>query len=315
MLDDFQPVIIHLNNFNYQLTPSIIVEIRKWEKTAGQTCRIIYTAHDYQLVCPNHMFADMNGNICQDCLTGNFQSCLKKQCIHGSLMKSFIGMEEAEYWNRRNIYREIDAVICCSEFMKTILDHKSFFKGKTIALHNFVDAEEKTDAEHDDYVLYFGRFAKEKGIETLLKVCARMPDKRFVFAGSGPMEDLIRNQQNVDFRGFVKGDELVSLISHAAVTVYPSEWFENCPFSVIESQIYGTPVIASDIGGIPELIRNHETGILFESGNEEQLFRTITDFFEDKELQERFYENCRNVKFDNCRTYTEKLLEIYKGGM
>ena len=55
VLDDFKPEVCHLNNFNYQLTPSIILEIVKWRKETGRDCKIIFTAHDYQLVCPNHM--------------------------------------------------------------------------------------------------------------------------------------------------------------------------------------------------------------------------------------------------------------------
>ena len=60
VLEDFQPDVCHLNNFNYQLTPSIILEIRKWEKQTGHKCKILYTAHDGQLVCPNHMMKNPN---------------------------------------------------------------------------------------------------------------------------------------------------------------------------------------------------------------------------------------------------------------
>jgi hypothetical protein len=99
VLDDFQPDVCHLNNFNYQLTPSIILEIRKWEKQSGHKCKIIYTAHDYQLVCPNHMCNNPNTHEnCEKCLGGHFLNCTKGKCIHGSLAKSAIGTMEATFW-------------------------------------------------------------------------------------------------------------------------------------------------------------------------------------------------------------------------
>ena len=65
VLDDFQPDVVHINNFNYQLTPSIIVEVMKWKKERSRNCRIVYTAHDFQLVCPNHQLFNPNtGKIC-----------------------------------------------------------------------------------------------------------------------------------------------------------------------------------------------------------------------------------------------------------
>ena len=77
VLEDFQPDVCHLNNFNYQLTPSILLEIRKWEKESGHKCKILYTAHDYQLVCPNHMCRNPGTNEnCEKCLSGNFNGVL-----------------------------------------------------------------------------------------------------------------------------------------------------------------------------------------------------------------------------------------------
>ena len=99
VLDDFKPDVCHLNNFNYQLTPSIILEIVKWRKETGRNCKIIFTAHDYQLVCPNHMLNNPNTHQnCEKCLGGHFVNCMKGKCIHGSTAKSAIGMMEAEFW-------------------------------------------------------------------------------------------------------------------------------------------------------------------------------------------------------------------------
>lgn len=105
VLDDFRPNVIHLNNFNYQLTPSILLEADKWRKESGHACRILYTAHDYQLVCPNHMCCRMDGQVCEDCLGGKLTSCIRNKCIHGSAAKSAIGFAEAAFWRWKKVYK------------------------------------------------------------------------------------------------------------------------------------------------------------------------------------------------------------------
>ena len=140
VLDDFLPEVCLLNNFNYQLTPSILLEIRKWEKQTGNNCKIIYTAHDPQLVCPNHMCMNPNTHeVCEKCFGGKYVNCLKGKCIHGSRARSLLGTIESYYWHRRGVYEQIDRIICCSAFMKTLLDTNPVLAKKTVALHNFVE--------------------------------------------------------------------------------------------------------------------------------------------------------------------------------
>ncbi len=312
VLDDFQPDVVHLNNFNFQLTPSIIVEIRKWEKESGRRVKIIFTAHDSQLVCPNHLMKNPNTNeVCEKCLGGHFINCTKGKCVHSSTMKSVIGTVEAVYWNSRNIYDQIDKIICCSEFIKTKLDTNPVLKSKTFAFHNFIDSFEKTSIEKKDYVIYFGRYSQEKGVKTLLDVCRELPGVSFIFAGKGPLEDELEGIDNVKNVGFKTGKEFETLIRQAKFSVYPSEWYENCPFSVMESISMGTPVIGANTGGIPELIDDGKTGILFKSGDKEELKNTILKAVNDKALALKMAENCKKAEFDTLGTYTDKLIEIY----
>lgn len=312
VLDDFQPDVCHLNNFNYQLTPSIILEIVKWRKETKKNCKIIFTAHDYQLVCPNHMLNNPNTHKnCEKCLGGHYINCVNGKCIHNSTAKSVIGMMEAEFWKLKGTYRYIDKMICCSEFMKTKLDTNPLFANKTIAIHNFIDKVEWQDNEKKKYVLYFGRFSEEKGIGTLIKVCQQLPDIQFIFAGTGPLENVINDVPNIKNVGFKKGKELEKLIREACFSIYPSEWYENCPFSVMESQMYGTPVIGANIGGIPELIQAGKTGELFESGNNNSLKLKIQNLWNDKDLCKQYSENCRNIEFDSIDKYYQKLIKIY----
>lgn len=313
VLADFQPDVCHLNNFNYQLTPSILLEIAKWKKE-GHPCRVIFTAHDYQLVCPNHMCSNPNtGENCEKCLGGHFENCALGRCIHGSLAKSAIGTLEAMLWNGCGVYKNIDVMICCSEFLKRKMDSNPLFAGKTLALHNFVDKAEKQETEKQNYVLYFGRFSREKGIDTLIQVCKELPEIPFVFAGTGPLEEELAGVPNIQNVGFQRGQALEMLIRQARFSLCPSEVYENCPFSVMESQLYGTPVLGADIGGIPELIEVGKTGELFESGNAVQLREKIKTLWENRDLTARYSENCAHIRFDDVDTYTEKLLKLYRG--
>lgn len=303
VLDDFKPDICHINNFNYQLTPSIILEIRKWNKN----CSIIFTAHDYQLVCPNHMCNNPNTHEnCEKCLGGHFINCTKGKCIHGSTAKSAIGTMEAMLWNGNGVYKKFDKIICCSEFLKKKMDTNPVFAERTIALHNFVEKVENKDVEKKDYVLYFGRFSEEKGIGTLIQAAKELPDVQFIFAGTGPLESEINGVANIKNVGFQKGEALEQLIREAKFSVYPSEWYENCPFSIMESQMYGTPVLGANIGGIPELIEVGKTGELFESGNKEELKSKI------KEMSSKQY-MVKGISFDTVDEYCQKLMKIYRG--
>ena len=212
VLEDFQPDVVHLNNFNYQLTPSVILEVEAWRKQTGCSCRMIYTAHDYQLVCPNHMlYRPEEGRTCEACIGGHYESCMKHRCIHGSRARSALGMLEAKYWNGRNTYALIDRIICCSAFMKEKLDTNLGFRDKTVTLHNFVADDLPQAREKRPYVLYFGRFAAEKGIDMLLAACRELTEVQFVFAGSGSMEGELAGAPNVKYVGFQQGDALKKL--------------------------------------------------------------------------------------------------------
>jgi len=312
VLDDFKPDVVHLNNYNYQLTPSIILEIVAWRKKEGRKCKIVYTAHDYQLVCPNHMCNNPTTHEnCEKCLGGHFFNCVKGKCIHGSMAKSAVGMVEAEFWKLKGVYKYIDTIICCSEFMKTKLDTNPILKEKTIAMHNFIEKSDTKETKKEDYVLYFGRYSREKGVMTLIEAAKLLPDIKFIFAGKGECENKIKETPNITDMGFVSGEELDNLIRKARFSICPSEWYENCPFSVMESQDRKTPVIGALIGGIPELIMDKKNGLLFESGNEIDLSKKIKRLWNDKLLIKKFEEECSRNRYDDLVNYTKRVIDIY----
>lgn len=279
VLNDFEPDVAHLNNFNFQVTPSVLYEIRKYEREKNKKIKIIYTAHDYQLICPNHMMRCPAANQnCERCAGGAYLNCIRGKCIHGSMLKSFLGALEGWIYRRLGTYKMIDTIICPSEFICHQLEKHPDLKGKTVVKHNFAEnvaGGEKDKKEKGDYVFYFGRYSGEKGVETLLKACARLPEIPFLFAGKGECEEQMGQLKNVKNLGFLAPKEIKTYVENAKFSICPSEWYENCPFSVMESIQWGTPVLGAMIGGIPELIETGISGELFESGNEEELVQKI----------------------------------------
>ncbi|SHN56732.1 Glycosyltransferase involved in cell wall bisynthesis [Butyrivibrio hungatei DSM 14810] len=334
VLDDFKPDVVHLNNFNYQLTPSIILEIVKWRKETSRQCKILFTAHDYQLLCPNHMFNNpATHENCEKCIGGRFGNCIKGKCIHGSMAKSVVGAMEAEFWKLKGTYKYIDKIICCSEFMKTKMDTNPVFVGKTVAMHNFIEHVENGPqgrgswsisenepqggrpeliSGNNRYVLYFGRFSKEKGVRTLIEAAKKLPEVKFLFAGAGEYAEQIEALPNAENLGFRSGKELDDLIRGALFSVCPSEWYENCPFSVMESQERLTPVLGARIGGIPELVEDGKTGWLFESGNAKELAARIKEIWEaDQDLDiKKIRVNLQNLKRMDADQYADWLLDL-----
>ncbi len=320
VLKDFNPDVVHFNNINFQLTPSVIEAVADYDIHEHKEIVMVYTAHDSQWVCPNHLLLKPDGTRCFECRDCNYSACVKNRCIHGSRLRSILGAFEAGYYHKKRTYDLIDHIIAPSGFMKDILESDPMLKGKCTVLHNFIPAKEEDKKTPDTgklpdgrYVLYFGRYSAEKGIKTLVKCVKELPDISFVFAGSGPMEAEVRALPNVREIGFTTGNALKELIGNAVFTVFPSECHENCSFTVMESISYGTPIIASDTGGTPELVRDKENGLLFEAGNAGELKTAIQSLWNNDEMLNTLKMGCRDTHFMTVREYCDIMIkEIYK---
>lgn len=309
VLDDFQPDVVHMNNINYQLTPSIIYEIKK------RNIPIVQTVHDVQIVCPNHrLYIEETGKICERCIDGKYLNCIKERCVHGSRTKSMVAVIESYYYHIRNTYNLVDCYICPSRFIANKIQQGGVEKNRILVMYNFSDEIKKVPQSRNSrrYVIYFGRLSVEKGIETLIKVCGELSNINFVIAGAGPLEEKIKGVSNIEFVGFKTGQELQELISNACLSLYPSEWYENCPLSVIESQALGTPVLGSDLGGTKELIIKGKTGDIFRAGDILELKNSIQRLWRNPELLEKMGKECLKQKSNTIDIYYEELIAIYK---
>lgn len=319
-LDDFKPDIVHLNNFQRQLSASIIKPIKK------RNIPIVFTAHDLQAICPAIVMLDSQRQICEKCLNGKYINCVKNKCIKNSGLKSILGAVEAKYYRYKKIYiNKIYKIITPSEFYKLKLIQDGIPENNIEAIHNFIDMEKyNVEVEDDGYAFYFGRLIKEKGIFTLLEAFKGLKDKKLLIAGDGPDLEKIKEylnknnmQENVKLLGYIDSDKVKEYVRKSRFIVVPSIWYENCPYSVLETLAIGKPIIGSNLGGIPELVKNNESGLIYTYNKPKELQEKMRVLFENKELADELGKNAKQIakKEYSKESYYNKIINIYEGAV
>ena len=330
-----RPDIVHMNLVHRQITLSILDA--PYLKT--HHVPVLFTSHDYILVCPSYVMLDGSGNVCDACLGGKFSSCLKRKCVKGSFAKSAMGTLEAEHLKLCKTYRKIDRIIAPSEFMRQKLIESGFPARQVVYMQNFAKQEilniasrgsDRTDRD-DPYLLFFGRLSKEKGIDVLVDAfIAAIPslpaNVRLVIAGDGPERQRIEEKVasagpcvsgRVELAGFQRGDALKAYVERASLAIASSRWRENMPYSIVEAFACGTPVIGTNIGGIPELVVEGETGFICEPGSSSSLTEAIVRGFAAFNDQTRYASmqaSCRAYVLERCSqdTYVKHLTALYR---
>ena len=278
----------HLHIYHGKQTPAILPILRH------MGIPILHTLHEYKLACPVYTM-QRDGAPCDLCISSGTSNALKHKCKGNSLLQSAAMLAEFHASRLMGDVRSIDRFLCVSGFQRKVMRKAGLPVEKLRVLHNFVEPQpEIGPAEPDAPLLYFGRLEKLKGVETLLRAVGQT-GHRLVIAGDGawksPMLTQIAAIPNVSYVGFQSGQALKDLIGSARAVVVPSEWYENCPMSVLEAKALGVPVIGARIGGIPELVRDGRDGYLFEPGNVVDLCKAINAL--DAHPAEHFYHNAR----------------------
>ena len=315
VLDDFKPDVVHLNNINFQLTPSIIDAAKK------RNIPIVWTLHDYQLVCPNHLLYDFQKKcVCEKCVGRKKGACIRNNCIHGSKVKSILGVIEAALYRIKGTYKKVDVFICPSNFLNAQLlkDNAKLFAEKTRVIHNFVEQKAmpaELESNYDfPYIAFAGRLSSEKGTGVLAQAARLLPDVKFVVMGSGPEERAFEGLNNVVMTGFLTGKELDTNIACAKAMAVPSVCFENCPLSILEAQMLSVPSVTMNMGGMAELVQDHVTGVLSKSVSPEDFAAAIKDILSDEDALEQMKLHCKEVS-QNAITlggYCDRLIQIYQ---
>ncbi|MCM8760955.1 MAG: glycosyltransferase family 4 protein [Candidatus Omnitrophica bacterium] len=310
-----RPDLIHLNNFAHQISPSILNVIKRRGIAA------VMTMHDYKMVCPSYSML-AGGKPCERCKGGRFYQCFINKCTKDSYLKSLINtLEMYLHHNILHIYDPISVFISPSEFMKNKLEEMGF-RGKIARLPYplMVEKFEPVYGSESRSVVYFGRLSREKGLFTLIDAFKYVEEARLKIIGDGPLKDALiskansQKASNVEFLGYKKGEDLKREIKNSIFTVIASECYENFPMSVMESFAFGKPVVGSRIGGIPELVKDGQTGITFEPGNAYDLASKIRYLAKSPEKVIEMGKNARKMVEDefNGEKHYEGLMAIYE---
>jgi glycosyltransferase involved in cell wall biosynthesis len=279
-LDQFRPDVVHVHNW----FPTISASIFRQAKAAG--IPVVHTIHNYRLLCVGAtLFRD--GHVCEDCIGSAFRiPGIVHRCYRGSASGSVaatVGM--LAHWSMGTWRHSVDRFIALTEFSRQKLVEGGIAADKISVKPNFVEPDPGPGSGDGGYFFYAGRLTEEKGARVLLDCWKNAPGLPPLWiAGDGPLREEVQNAattaSNVRWLGMKSSEEVLSLMKRAKATLCPSLWYEGMPRVVIESLAVGTPVIASHIGGYPEMIVDGESGALFEPGNPGALLDSIRELEE-----------------------------------
>ncbi|MDE5744464.1 MAG: glycosyltransferase [Paramuribaculum sp.] len=303
-LKSFCPDVVHLHNVHSYLSPAVAEEAHK----AG--IPVVWTLHDYKLICGSYSCL-RGGMPCDDCLNDS-TSILRNKCMKQSLAASVLAYMESKKWSRRKLQEITDRFICPSIFMRDRMADGGLASGSLEVIHNFLPIQpEVSEKNKRSGVCYIGRLSIEKGLEYLLEA-AVLGGWQLNIAGSGSLEEELKSRfekyPNIRFLGMLDAAGVSRVFNNSLLSVIPSVCYENNPLSAIESLSLGTPVAASAIGGLPELI-NESNGVLFSPRNPEAINDAVNKMIEKKYDYEGIADAARH-KFSSGE-YFSRLMSVY----
>jgi glycosyltransferase involved in cell wall biosynthesis len=236
-----------------------------WRRARQAGIPVVHTAHDYHLLCPRAFL-----------LTRDWQICRRPA----------LGCRAYRTWHLRTA-RDVNLFVSPSQFL---LDHhraSGLVASQAAVVRNGIPLPHGTARSAQPTrprILFLTRLTIEKGVRVVLQAVASLPktlDFELVIAGRGVLENEVREAAAADsrvrFLGYVTGEVKEALLTDSHFLLLPSLWYENAPVAVIEAAAYGLGVIGSRIGGVPELVRDGRTGVLFEPGDVAGLARIIAE--------------------------------------
>lgn len=310
-------VVYILHHVN-KISPSIIAAAKKANR------KVVVRLSDFFLMCPSFHFLK-KGQICEECLKGSLFNALKDKCVQNSLPATMVRILSMYFHRLIKIYDKADYFVTPSKILKEKLVQFGFDKDKILHIPTFIDSSNiEPSYENKNYILYFGRVSKEKGVEYLVRAFKNIKDKNIQLhivghSNDGEIENLKKitaeeNIKNVLFLGKKMGLDLIDSIKYAKFVVIPSIWYDNMPNVLLESFCYGKPVIASNIGSLPEVIDDKKNGLLFERKNVKDLTEKIDYLNGNEELIIEYGKNARRKieELYNPENHYNKLIELLK---
>jgi glycosyltransferase involved in cell wall biosynthesis len=270
---DKRPDVAHVHNVFPLISPSVYRALRK----AG--IPIVQTVHNFRFLCPNALF-HTRGQICERCKYGNTLHAVRWRCYRKSYALSALYAVTIGLHRRWGTFKMIDRFIALTEFTaQKLVESGLTTADKITVLGNFLPDPLPAPGsfEHrEPYIVYLGRLSPEKGVHVLLDALADIPEVTLKIAGDGPQKETLQTKVQkqglqADFLGHVTGEKKSELLRRAMVAVVPSVCYETFSLAAIESMASGTPVVASDVGSLPFVVEDGKSGLLFRSGDSQDL--------------------------------------------
>lgn len=311
LLDTFQPDVVHLNNIHSYISPIVALLAHQ------RKIKVVWTLHDYKLICPSYSCL-CHETVCESCFKNKF-SVVKYKCMKNSLAASLVGYLEILRWNNKKLVDWTDTFICPSHFMQTKMQAGGYPTQKLKVICNFIDDDKIRIIssiqlkEREDAYCYVGRLSNEKGVKPLLSIASALPHKLYI-AGTGPLENELYtkyNSPNIHFLGQLDYKGVISLLAKVRFSIMPSACYENNPLSVIESLCCGTPVLGSNMGGIPELLSDKYSQ-LFALNDKIDLKNKIIEMFEKCKMIDNSSLAKASISRFSSDTYYSEIMKIYQ---
>jgi glycosyltransferase involved in cell wall biosynthesis len=278
-----RPDIVHIQNIHAHITPAILPEIRKFD------IPIVWTLHDFKIICPENSFYSID-RICEECRGSRFYRCAINRCKKKSLAASAMASMEAYAHTFMGTCKKVDRFVSPSKFLKSKFEEFGWVTPRIDFVRNFLPDLGQPSYGGKGYGVFTGMLREVKGVTTLLDALKKAGDPKFYIAGDGPIRQQLHDKaaklglNNLRFLGHLDKEPLGELVRDADFSVVPSEWYENCPYAVLELMAAGKPVIASELGGLKELVEHRETGMLFKPKDSSQLAESISALSRDPAL-------------------------------
>ncbi|MBR3852539.1 MAG: glycosyltransferase family 4 protein [Fibrobacter sp.] len=271
-LDKHKPDLVYIIHFHNKISPSII------DAAKSRKIPVIHRISDFQYMCPNALFYNEKKGICEDCLNGHSLTCIKNKCVMNSRVYSAIKLAAKKLHDFLHVTKKVDAFVVPSLFTLQKLNRYGIPMEKLHHIPTFFNLKnDEVDVSYEPYFLFVGRLEKQKGLMTLLKafVKTQIPLKIIGFSNDGYEDELkaflAGKDHRIEFLGRKSFEEIEPYLKSCLCTLVPSEWYDNFPNVILESFAYKKAVVATDIGSLPELVVNGETGCLFKYGDADDL--------------------------------------------
>jgi glycosyltransferase involved in cell wall biosynthesis len=282
VVHSFRPDVAFVHNVYPLLSPSV------YHKLHALGVPAVQVLHNFRPFCPNGFYYTQ-GQICEACKGGNYLNAIRKRCYKDSYTLS--GLYALTLGSNRlaGMVDKISGFICLTEFFKIKMLEAGVPDSKLFVRPNFVYSPPLAENGNGagKYAIYMGRLSPEKGCWTLIHAFERLPQVSLKILGTGPLEQELKDYvsrkgiNNIEFLGFKSGDEKWRLLRNSLCLVLPSEWYENFPVTALEAFMAAKPVVATRMGGLPYIVEDGQSGLLFESGKVDELAEKVQRLADD----------------------------------